>query len=126
MSIYTGTHVEKHEMGDYMIDFWGLRPLLDIHPNIVWMWIHLISDGSLSGVTYDGDYSPYIGEYPVNQVEDPETGNLLPDTTIEWIKENGYSYVSDVEDPDGWGVYWVFDGPLPDGINHMDVGRCEY
>ena len=94
--------IKKEDFGNYLINFFGIFHLLDIHTNIADFWIyHGIQE------SYDTTYHPHY-----------KGTRTLKDYTTEACDKLGLDYITDEEN----GIIHIWDIELPDMISKMDTG----
>ena len=106
--------VKKEAFGDYMIDFFGLRPLLEINTNLADMYLFLYADRTIpSGWCYEMELAHhYKGVFPYKYDEDGE------EITRDELGALGYHWVSNEQ----CECYYAWDVELPHWMDCTDVG----
>ena len=93
--------IKKEDFGSYLINFFGISHLLDIHTNIADFWIYHSIPAS-----YDLEYHPHYKGI-----------KKIKEYTIDACEKMGWDYITDEEN----NIIHLWDIKLPDAISKMDI-----
>ena len=93
--------------GDYMIQFYGLMPLLSMDRRLATLWHEGIAFGMMKGAYADNYHEHYIGY------------RKLKTYTTEAMDKLGYGYITN--EADGMIHYWAIQ--LPEYMQGIDINH---